>query len=85
MTPLTGTIVRMDHVLMIRLNSGGSRIKWPLTPAMKLGETVHIIWDFTNDRPRRVMTDAEYHHNAEDDNQFEAGHPGDLLPIEHWE
>ena len=84
MFPRKGIVISLSAGMMtVRLQSG-AQCCVPNTKGFKLGDTAHVWWDFTHDEPREVLTDVEYHHNPEDEDQYDAVMPGDLLPDEHW-
>jgi hypothetical protein len=71
---------------MIRLNNGGTLITIPSGKNFKLGETVHVCWDYTANRPRSVISDAEYHAPHEVDYGLaEEDQPPDWTGELEWE
>jgi len=86
MWPRTGIVIGSAAGLMtIRLNNGGAKVGLANTKQFKLGDTAHVLWDFTHNRPADIWTDEEYHADPEDEGAVDAAeHPGDWLPDEHW-
>lgn len=70
---------------MIRLNNGGVMIAIPQGKNFKIGETVHIMWDYTTNQPRSVISDVEYNTpDVIEEDTVEEILPPDWAPAHEW-
>lgn len=85
MSPRKGIVIGSSAGSMTVRTTNGATTCVSNVKKFKLGDTAYIMWDYTNDRPRDVMTDEEHNHDPESDRAFNAPEfNGDWLPDEHW-
>jgi len=83
--PKQGTIIRWRRRLMIRLNNGGIMLSIPDGKDYKLGETVHVMWDYTVNQPRSVMSNEEYNTpDMVDDGPMDMARPPEWADANEW-
>ncbi len=79
MRPLPSVIIACGAELTLRLESGG-QIRIPRQSDIRLGDTVYVLYDYTQLVVRGIWTEAEY--NIEEDGSIELAHN---LPPEYAE
>ena len=65
MWPREGIVIKILRGLVIRLKNG-AQIMLPHQKGIGIGDTVHVLWNFHENCPAQLWTDAEYHATDEE-------------------